>query len=81
MKKRVLENLKKMRDPTIRNYKNYLEEAIEYVENTEEPNKRLIDADWLLRRITDDFEKRTMDGLFLTKVLTYIHEYETKKDI
>ena len=78
MKKRILENLKKMRNPEIRNYKNFLEEAIEYVESTDEPNTRLINVDWLQRRIWDDVVDGNCDGLVFEKLNKYIHEYEAK---
>lgn len=76
MKERILKNLEKMKDPTIRNYKNFLQETIEYVESTDEPNVRTINVDWLQRRIWDDVVDGNCDSLVFEKLNKYIHEYE-----
>lgn len=76
MKERILKNLEKMKDPTIRNYKNFLQEAIEYVESTDEPNVRTINVEWLQKRIWDDVVDGNCDGMVFEKLNKYIHEYE-----
>lgn len=76
MKERILKNLEKMKDPTIRNYKNFLQEAIEYVESTDEPNVRTINVEWLQKRIWDDVVDGNCDGMVFEKLNEYIHEYE-----
>lgn len=76
MKERILKNLEKMKDPTIRNYKNFLQETIDYVESTDEPNVRTINVEWLQKRIWDDVVDGNCDGLVFEKLNKYIHEYE-----
>ena len=78
MKERVLNNLKKLRDPKFKSdkYTDYLEEAIDYIEESEEPTIRRIEIEWLQKRILDDIYKGKCDSLVFTKLSKYISEYE-----
>jgi len=78
MKKRILENLKKLRDPKFKSdkYQDYLEEAITYIESTDEPRVKTIKVDWLLKRIWDDVYDGKCDGLVFEKLSKYVSEYE-----
>ena len=81
MKERVLQNLKKLRDPKFKSdkYNDYLEEAISYIEDSNEPTMRIVDVEWLQRRIMEDVFTGKCDSLVFTKVSKYIHEYEAEK--
>lgn len=82
MKDRILKNLKKLRNPATVStmlYNRYLEEAIDYIERSEEPIERTIDAGWLQKRILDDIYNNKCDGMVFTKINSYIHEYEESR--
>lgn len=79
MKERVLNNLKKLREPesvAVNYYRRYIEEAIDYIERSQEPYTRTLDADWLQKRVLDDIYNKKCDGLVFTKINSYIHEFE-----
>ena len=80
MKERVLKNLKKMRNPEkVKNhYDTYLEEAISYIENTDDATKKLVDANWLLKRALDDMFEGEVDSITFNKISRYLHEYDKK---
>ena len=82
MKDRVLKNLKKLRNPKLKicDYSTYLEEAIDYIEESKDITTRVIEIEWLQKRILDDIYKGKCDSLVFTKLSKYINEYEVKDE-
>lgn len=77
MKERVLKNLKKMRNPekVKTHYDTYLEEAISYIEQTNENTSEMIDKNWLMKRALDDMFDAKINSIIFNKICHYINEY------
>lgn len=82
MKKRVLANLKKMRNPEkVKNhYETYLEEAITYIENTNDTSERMVDANWLMKRALDDMFESKISSTTFNRICHYINEYSEEQN-
>ena len=80
MKERIIKNLEKLKGEIKKNHMNFLDEAIQYIDESYDTSKRMIDADWLQKRILDDVYNLKTDGLVFTKINSYIHEYQNRSE-
>ena len=85
MRNDILKELRALRDPTqikLPTYRQYIEDAIEYVKTTQDAPKKpeYFEKHQLLKLIVDDMVNGKCDGLVLRKVNYYLYLLEREDE-